>query len=154
MRIFWVKIPKELQWLVALWIIWLWFWLYENIALVSIIILVIIFFTLFLYWLSKILNIDNYVDDSYSKSIWIILLLLSLFPWYFGLYIILNYDESNKYLQEKSFSGFVEIGQFAIKWRSFTAKNILKEARDKAVESAKEEAITDAINQFWNEQWF
>ena len=69
MRIFWVKIPKELQWLVALLILWLLAWLYKNLALVSIIILTIVFLILFFIWLSKLLNLDNYFDNTYWKII-------------------------------------------------------------------------------------
>lgn len=149
MRIFWVKIPKELQWIVALLILWLLAWLYKNLALVSIIILSIIFLILFFIWLSKLLNLDNYFDNTYWKIIWTIFILLSFIPWYFWWYMILNYDESNKYLQEKSFEWFIQIWQFAVKWRSFTVKNIIKEVETNMVENLKEKAVIDTLNNLW-----
>lgn len=149
MRIFWIKIPKEIQWIVTLLILWVLFWLYKNLALVSIIILSIIFIILFFIWLFKLLNLDNYFDNTYWKIIWTIFILLSFIPWYFWWYMIMNYDESNKYLQEKSFEWFIQIWQFAVKWRSFTARNIINELETNMVEDLKEKAVIETVNNLW-----
>lgn len=149
MRIFWIRIPKELQWIVTLLIIWVWAWLYKNIALISIIILSIIFLILFFIGLSKVLNFDNYHDNTYWKIVWTIFILLSFVPWYFGWYMILNYNESNRYLQEKSFEWFIQIWEFAIKWRSFTVKSVLKEVESNMIDDLKQKAVIDAVNNLW-----
>jgi len=112
MKIFWFRIPKEIQWIVALAILAIGVTIYNNIALIALLILLVIFLGLFIFWLLKYLDDDQW-GTNFDKSFWIILMVLSLVPGYFSGYIMYYYDESNKYLQVKSLDGLVEIGKFA-----------------------------------------
>lgn len=145
MKIFWIRIPKKLQWLLTLLILWLLAWIYKNIALLTIIILSIIFIFSLLYWVSKTTDNYGFYNHSFTKKIWYLFIILSLFPLYFSLYIYFNYEESNKYLQDKSIWWLIEIWKFALTWRKFTVNNIIKYAEKSVIDNTIEEVAKETI---------
>lgn len=151
MRIFWIRIPKELQWIVAFAIITIGVAIYNNLALIALLVLLVVFLGLFLWWLMKYLD-DYQWGTDFEKTIWIVLMVLSLVPGYFSGYIMYFYDESNKYLQEKSLDGLVEIGKFAFSWKRLNAQSVLKTVEKNMVESAKQETAKEMLNSFQKTQ--
>lgn len=145
MRIFWIRIPKELQWIVAFSIMTIGVAIYSNLALIVLLILLGVFLGLFLWWLMKYLD-DYQWGTDFDKTIWIILMVLSLVPGYFSWYIMYSYDESNKYLQEQSIGWLVEIWKFAVSGRRFTTKNILRVVENNLNDTLKEEATKSMID--------
>jgi len=124
------KIPKQLQWIFALMILWVVFWVFKNIALVISIILWIIILIL-LYFTFKDYIIENKWRIT-KKEISIIPLFLILFPWYFLIWILLNYDEYNKTFQEKWINAFSEVWKAMIMMRRpklYIKKEIKREVR-------------------------
>jgi len=144
MKILWIKIPKEIQKIIALFILLIIFWIYSNMAWIVLLISLIIFFVLIYIWLGNITNKYNYHDSrykNYKKNIWIVSIILSLFPLYFAWYIWANYNESNKYLQEKSIWWITEIWKFAISGKRFNTKNILKQIENNVKDNLKEKVF-------------
>ena len=125
------RIPKQLQWIFALMVLWVVFWVYENIALVISIILWIIIFIL-LYFSFK----DYFFENRWwisKKEIAIIPLILIIFPSYFLLWIWLNYNEYNKTFQEKWIKAFTEVLKAVIMLRRpkvYLKKEIKREVRE------------------------
>lgn len=104
------RIPKQLEWIIVLMLIVAVFWIFKNIALIlEVILLLLIGFFLYL-WLS-----NTWINR--KKEVNIVFLLLALFPLYFFIYILINYDETNKLLQKKSISWITELWKAAIMLR-------------------------------------
>ena len=124
------NIPKQLKWIFAIMIIGIVLWIFKNIALVISIILWIIILLL-LYFAFKDYIIENKCWIN-KKEISIIPLFLILFPWYFLLWIWLNYNEYNQTFQEKWINAFTEVWKAVIMLRRpklYIKKEIKKEVR-------------------------
>lgn len=132
------RMPKELAWLLSLWILWLLFWAYNNLALIISIILFILFVLFLSFWVLKYTESYNIWSNN-NKIIWVILIIISLIPFYFLSYIVFNFDDSNKYLQEKSISWITELWKAALmfkKPKTFIVKEVKKEAREELIENS------------------
>ena len=77
---------------------------------------------------------------------WVGLILLSFIPWYLGIYMVVNYDQSNKYLQEKSIWWIIEIWKFAMSGKKFNVKNVMKEVETNLKNDLKDKAVKDALD--------
>lgn len=146
MRILWIKIPKPLEQVVLLLILWLLLWFYNNIAWITIFVLSILFLYLFYTGIINIINKYHYLDVKYRRNIWTLFIILSLVPWYLGGYMLVNYDESNKYLQEKSIGGIIEIWKFAFTWKKINMKNILNVVETNIKDDLKDKAMKDTLD--------
>lgn len=146
MRILWFRIPWQVQRFFWFLVVCSLVWFYNNIALITLAVLGIIFLSLFIWGLYQFFNFDNYLDTDYRKIIWIVLIVLSLPFGYLSWYIMYSYDESNKYLQEQSISWLVEIWKFAVSGRRFTASNILKAVESNLNDTMKEEVAKSMID--------
>ena len=129
------RIPKELQWIVAIIILWVVFWIFNNIALVISIILWIIIIVLLYFWFK------NYLFENHwwEKEISIIPLILIIFPWYLLFWIWLNYDEYNKTFQKEWIKAISKVWKAIIMLRKpklYLKKEIKREAKKELRENS------------------
>jgi hypothetical protein len=146
MKIFWINFTELFKLIITLAILWTLWYIYNNLAWIIIFTLSIIFLYLLYKWIININNKYNYFDTKYRRNIWIVFIILSLIPWYFGTYMLLNYKESNTYIQEKSIWGIIEIWKFALSWRKLTMKNIAKVAEENIKNDLKDKAVKDTLD--------
>lgn len=156
---FYIKMRRKEQeiliWIILITILVIWSYLYKHIVVFTLIILLIVFIPFLIWWIyyyNKTERRYNLIRDNNNynnKLIWVLLIIISIFPWYFMGYIMFNYDESQKYLQEKSIEWITGLWKAAfavLKPKAFLKSELKTEIGQDLINNLEKENIQTWTN--------